>query len=133
MLQIIPNSSPLDSPRMSRRELLRVTGAAGLGLSLPALLQAESYAGQVRRTAATAKNCIYLFMWGGPAHQDMWDLKPDAPASIRGEFHPIATNVPGVQIGELLPLTAQQADKYCIVRSMTHERATFTTPRSITH
>ncbi len=59
-------------------------------------------------------------MWGGPAHQDTWDLKPDAPAEIRGEFRPISTRVPGIQICEHLPLLAERTDKLAIVRSMTH-------------
>jgi hypothetical protein len=59
-------------------------------------------------------------MWGGPAHQDLWDLKPQAPDSIRGEFQPIATKVPGIQVGELLPHIAGQMDKLALVRSVTH-------------
>lgn len=67
-----------------------------------------------------AKACILLFMWGGPAHQDTWDLKPKAPAEIRGEFQPISTNVSGVQIGEHFPQLARRADQLAIIRSMTH-------------
>src|SRR5262249_8147688 len=67
-----------------------------------------------------AKACILLFMWGGPAHQDTWDLKPEAPVEYRGEFKPIATNVPGVHICEHLPRLARMTDKLAIIRSMTH-------------
>src|SRR5262245_49189229 len=109
----------------TRRELLRA-GALGLfGLSLPGLLQGraatqtESKPGSFGR----AKSCILLFMWGGPAHQDTWDLKPDAPSEYRGEFRPIATNVPGIRISEHFPLLSRQADKLCLVRSMTHGNA----------
>ena len=67
-----------------------------------------------------AKSCILLFMWGGPAHQDTWDLKPLAPAEVRGEFRPISTKVPGIQICEHFPQLAQRTDRLAIVRSMTH-------------
>jgi hypothetical protein len=67
-----------------------------------------------------AKRCILLFLTGGPPQLDTWDLKPDAPAEVRGELRPIATCVPGIRICELFPRLARQADKYCIVRSVTH-------------
>ena len=67
-----------------------------------------------------AKACILLFMWGGPAHQDTWDLKPDAPDEVRGEFRPIDTRVPGIQICEHFPLLAQRTQHLAIIRSMTH-------------
>jgi hypothetical protein len=73
-----------------------------------------------------AKSCILLFMWGGPAHQDTWDLKPDAPAEFRGEFQPISTNVPGIQICEHFPLLSTRIDKLAIVRSMTHNNGDHT-------
>jgi hypothetical protein len=66
-------------------------------------------------------------MWGGPAHQDTWDLKPHAPAEVRGEFAPIATSVPGIEICEHFPLLARRTDKLAIVRSMTHEDVNHTT------
>ena len=79
-------------------------------------------AAEARAAAAPprARACLLLFMWGGPAHQDTWDLKPAAPAEVRGEFKPIATNVPGIQICEHLPRLAQRADQLAIIRSMTH-------------
>src|SRR5262245_45780686 len=70
---------------MGRREVLRAGSLAVLGLGLPQLLHADK--ASPRRTA---KSCILLFMWGGPAHQDTWDLKPDAPSEYRGEITPIA-------------------------------------------
>ncbi|MEZ5952218.1 MAG: DUF1501 domain-containing protein [Planctomycetaceae bacterium] len=78
------------------------------------LLQAEQAAGVSKNN----KGIIMIFLPGGPPHQDMWDLKVDAPAEIRGEFSPISTNVPGIEICELFPLLAQQADKYAIIRSI---------------
>jgi hypothetical protein len=99
---------------VTRRNFLKV-GALGLGgLALPELLRAESAAG-VRKSH---KAVIMIFLPGGPSHQDMFDLKADAPSEIRGEFKPISTNVPGLQICEHLPLLAKRADQYTIIRSM---------------
>jgi hypothetical protein len=70
--------------------------------------------------AATADACILIFLNGGPSHLDMWDLKPKAPAEIRGEFKPIATSVPGIQFGEHLPRMARLMDRCCLVRSVHH-------------
>src|SRR5262245_39038510 len=97
----------------TRRELLRA-GALGLfGLSVPDLLKGRAAALPQTRPASfgRAKSCILLFMWGGPAHQDTWDLKPEAPREIRGEFRPISTNVPGIQICEHFPRLARRVDK----------------------
>src|SRR5262249_50254620 len=74
----------------------------------------------VARTFGKAKSCIVLFMFGAPAHQDSWDLKPLAPSEVRGEFRPIATNVTGLQVCEHLPGLAQRANRYALVRSLTH-------------
>ena len=99
---------------VSRRSFLKV-GALGLaGLSLPQLLRAESQAG-IRQSH---KAVIMIFLPGGPAHQDIFDLKPQAPSDIRGEFMPIGTNVPGMQITEMMPRLAQMADRVALIRSM---------------
>src|SRR6185437_1093120 len=74
-------------------------------------------------TTARARSVILLFLSGGPAHQDMWDLKPDAPEEIRGTFRPIATNVAGIAISEHMPRMARLADKYAIVRSVHHQQS----------
>ncbi len=99
---------------LSRRTALQIGGLAMGGMALPQLLQAEQAAGLSKNN----KGIIMIFLPGGPPHQDMWDLKVDAPAEIRGEFSPISTNVPGIEICELFPLLAQQADKYAIIRSI---------------
>jgi hypothetical protein len=101
---------------LSRREFLRVGGLGLAGLSLPALLQNRGGAAASSR----AKSCIQLFMWGGPSQHETFDLKPQAPSGIRGEFQPIATNVPGIRICEHLPRLAGMADRYAILRSVTH-------------
>src|SRR5437016_2599825 len=113
----------------TRRELLRA-GALGLfGLAIPDLLEGRAGAaiGSNPSSFGRAKACILLFMWGGPAHQDTWDLKPGAPVEIRGEFKPIATKVPSIQIGEHFPRLAQRTDRLCIIRSMTHDDVNHTT------
>src|ERR1700687_3327051 len=104
---------------MGRREFLRAGSLSLLGLGMPDLLQAQHLAAQALQRRK-AKACILLFMWGGPAHQDTWDMKPAAPAQYRGEFKPIATAVPGIQICEHLPRLARHVDKLAIIRSMTH-------------
>jgi hypothetical protein len=105
---------------ITRRHALRI-GASGLigGLSLPSLLEWQARAATAKLAAAQA--CIFIFLEGGPSHIDMWDMKPDAPAEIRGPFKPIRTSVPGTLICEHLPLCAKMAHKYTIVRSHSHK------------
>src|SRR5262249_39214641 len=97
-------------------------------LTLPGLLGAHQAAGAApvlqglnSGRSAKAKSCIYLFLWGGPPQQDMWDMKPDAPQGIRSQFQPMRTVVPGIDICDQMPLLAQQMDKVAIVRSVTHQ------------
>src|SRR5262249_28099695 len=100
---------------LTRRDMIRVGGLTALGLSLfnrPRLLANPS-------RARRARSCILLWLDGGPSHLETFDLKPDAPSEVRGPFQPMATKVPGTQICELLPHTAQITDKIAIVRSMT--------------
>src|SRR5437868_8743776 len=105
---------------MGRREFLRAGALPLVGLGLPQLLEVRAAEQQAVAAArkAKAKACIVLFMWGGPAHQDTWDMKPDALAEYRGDFKSIATKVPGLRICEHLPLLAQRADKLALIRSM---------------
>src|SRR5579862_7051181 len=102
--------------RLTRRALLRVGGLGFLGLGLPALLQASDRG----KLKVRAKAVIFLHQYGGPSHHDTFDMKPNAPDAIRGEFKPIASNVPGIQICEHLPRFAPLTDKYTLVRSMYH-------------
>jgi len=104
----------------TRRRLLQIGTLGCLGLNLPRLLQAETGRSQTTRSAGTVKSCIVLFYYGGPSHLDTWDLKPDSPAEIRGEFRPIATRAAGVRICEHLHLTARVMDKLAIIRSLHH-------------
>ena len=107
---------------LTRRDFLRVGTLSGgaLGLSLPDLFQARA-AGSEGRSGE--RNCILLFLVGGPSQLDTWDMKPGAPDTIRGPFRPIRTNVAGVQICEHFPRMAQMADRYAIVRSVHHREA----------
>lgn len=99
---------------ISRRNFLRI-GALGLGgIGLPQLLQAEVQSG----IKLSHKAVIMIFLPGGPSHQDMFDLKVDAPSEVRGEFRPIPTKVPGIQICEHLPRLASMMDKLAIIRSI---------------
>ena len=112
---------------LSRRDFLHVGAIGGITLALPALRSAS--AASPKSGAASfgrAKRCVLLFLTGGPPQLDTWDPKPQAPDQIRGEFKPIATNIPGIRVCELLPRLARQADKYCIVRSVTHGDNTHT-------
>lgn len=105
--------------RIPRRQMLRLGGVGALaGLSLPRLLELEAKASA--GDSARATSCIMLFLEGGPSTIDMWDLKPEAPAEIRGPYRPIATSVPGTFVGEHCPRTARIADKFTMVRSHTH-------------
>jgi hypothetical protein len=99
---------------MSRRSWLRIGGLALGGLALSDILRAEAASG-VRNPA---KGIIMVLLPGGPTHLDMYDLKPDAPVEIRGEFRPIATKVPGLDICELMPRLAGMADKLTLIRSL---------------
>jgi len=98
----------------SRRDFLKIGACAMGGLTLPALLQAEAQAAG----RATGKSIINVFLSGGPSHMDTFDLKPKAPKEFRGEFEPIATNVPGFEICQHMPMLATMADKFTAVRSI---------------
>lgn len=98
----------------SRRSFLTIGGMAMGGVGLSNVLRAEGETG----TKSSHKAIINIYMPGGPSHMDLWDLKPDAPAEVRGDFRPIATNVPGIEICELFPKMAQMMDKFVPVRSI---------------
>jgi hypothetical protein len=108
--------------RPTRRRILQ-WGTAAFGLQLPRLLWAEKAAPLSSLKTPRAKSVIVLYLSGGPSQLDMWDMKPHASEEIRGTFRPISTRVPGTQICEHLPRMAEVADKFTIVRSMTHDEA----------
>lgn len=107
---------------MNRRDLLRVGSLPLFDLTLGRFLAGRATASEASsdRPRGRARACIVLFMWGGPAHQDTWDPKPNASDVYRGEFSTIATRVPGYRVCEHLPRLADRADKLAVIRSMTH-------------
>ena len=111
------NSSFCD--RVSRRGLLKIGSLGVAGLTLPNLLRAEATAGIKKSN----KSVIMIYLVGGPPHQDMFDLKPDAPAEVAGPWRPIATNVPGIEICEAFPLLAGMMDKLVPIRSIVGSQA----------
>ncbi len=119
MLQFQGNKGVEFCDGLTRRDFLRVgalaAGSVGLSLADLAQLRGAAPRGDV--------SCILLFLVGGPSHLDTWDPKPDAPAEVRGPFRPVATNVPGIEIGEHFPLMARMADRYAVVRSVHHHEA----------
>jgi hypothetical protein len=125
MLNLQANSSVSFCDGVNRRTALQAGSLGSLGLSLPGLLarQAQAALGRTETSSVfgRAKRVILLFMWGGPAHQDTWDLKPDGPVENRGEFLPIATNTSGIHISEHFPLLAQHVDKLAQIRSVGQE------------
>ena len=118
---------------MSRRRMLRIGGLGSLGLTLPRLLRAEAQGATLGRAGtAPIRSCILVFFYGGPSHIDTVDMKPKAPAEVRGQFGSIATSVPGMRVCEHLPHTARVMDRLAVVRSMhhpmtNHNAAAFTT------
>src|SRR3989440_988179 len=116
--------------RPDRRDFLRIGGMSLCGVTMLDVLRAQGAA--ARKEGPRAKHLICCWLGGGPPHTDMFDMKPDAPADIRGEFKPIKTKVTGLQVCELMPELAKLADKYTILRSVTtmnkpgdHARAPF--------
>jgi hypothetical protein len=114
MLQVMAGGKSAFCDGVSRRNFMRI-GALGVGgLTLADVLRAEASTGK----SGSHKAVINIHLGGGPSHQDMFDLKPEAPVEFRGEFNPIKTNVSGIEICEHMPQLAQMADKYAILRSL---------------
>ena len=114
----MPN--PAAAPhRLSRRSFLKIGGFGAAGFALPQLLRAEGAAG----IRSSRKSVILIYLVGGPPHQDMFDLKPDAPREVAGPWRPIATDVNGIQIGEAFPKLASMMDKLVVVRSLVGNQA----------
>ncbi|MCO6455370.1 MAG: DUF1501 domain-containing protein [Pirellulaceae bacterium] len=121
MLSVFDQPVP-GRPGLSRRELLRVGGLSALGLSLSqphaVLPAAQLAAAGGEASFGKAKACIVLFLLGGPPQHETWDPKPDAPTDVRGDFQPIASAVPGLAVGELMPRTATLTDRIAVLRAM---------------
>jgi hypothetical protein len=116
-------SSGSEHPKLSRRRLLQLSGQGCLGLSLAGLLRAQAAQAvrpPERPVPARIKSCILVFYYGGPSHLDTFDMKPDAPVEVRGEFKPIATTASGVRVCEHLPRLARLMHKVAVIRTMHH-------------
>ncbi|MFO0799544.1 MAG: DUF1501 domain-containing protein [Gemmataceae bacterium] len=105
--------------RVSRRQLLAAGGVTALTMGLPGTVAARSDPNRTSRGAAE-KSCIFVLLCGGPSHLDLWDLKPDAPDEIRGPYRPAPSAVPGLRLSELQPRLSAMANRFTLVRSMTH-------------
>ena len=115
----INGRSPSVCNGMTRREALSAGGTGLFGLSLPKILAADDQPSLFLN--GRAKSVLFLFLFGGPSQLETFDLKPHAPAKLRGPFQPIASRTPDLLISEHLPRTAQISDKFCVIRTMTHQ------------
>jgi len=120
MLRLDANRSVTFCDGLTRRDFLHAGSLGFLGLTLPEFLAVKA-SGAVDPKKDV--NCIQLMLVGGPSQLDTWDMKPDAPASIRGPYKPIKTNVPGIEISEIFPRMAKHADKFALLRSVYHTAA----------
>ncbi|NNE90519.1 MAG: DUF1501 domain-containing protein [Verrucomicrobiales bacterium] len=119
MLTLLGSQSERFCDGLSRRSFLQIGGLALGGATLPEILRAEALqSGTDSPKKLNHKAVIMIFLAGGPPHQDMWDIKTEAPSEVRGEFQPIKTNVPGIEICEEFPQMAKMADKFTFIRSM---------------
>src|SRR2546422_9550220 len=103
---------------ISRRGFLQVGFLGAMGLGMPELLHAQTTG---KAAGKKQRSVILLWLWGGPSHLDTFDPKPEAPSDYHGPFRAVGTNVPGIQICELLPSLAKMADRYALIRSLHHE------------
>ncbi|MFN0195404.1 MAG: DUF1501 domain-containing protein [Planctomycetaceae bacterium] len=108
----------MNIPHIGRRDLLRIGALGSVGLSLPDILRSAETSDL---KPGKAKSCILFFLDGGPAHIDTWDMKPDAPDKIRGEFKPIASTIPEVPVCEYLPMLSQQMHHLALIRGVHHQ------------
>jgi hypothetical protein len=106
--------------RITRRQLLHAGGIGALAAASPGIVAAGVESNRTLGRGAAERSCIFVLLCGGPSHVDSWDLKPDAPAEIRGPYKPIATSVPGMQISELHTRLATLTQHFSLIRSMTH-------------
>ncbi len=125
----IHRDSVRSDAEITRRQWLCAGGLGVTGLTLADLLRGRAIAADQPtpvRSFGRARSCILCFLFGAPAHQDIWDLKPDAAADVRGEFRPIATSVPGLRVGEHIPHIAQGAHRFALLRAVAHPDNTHT-------
>lgn len=119
-MSLAPCDKRQQRAQFSRRQLLQAGGVGSLTLGLPGVVTAGVDANRGLGGGAAEKSCIFILLCGGPSHLDTWDLKPAAPAEIRGPYQPIATTVPGMRLSELHPRLATLTRYFSLIRSMTH-------------
>src|SRR6187455_1058726 len=105
---------------LNRRQALIAGGMGALSLGMPGMVMGSDKLDASGKAVAAEKSCIFLLLCGGPSHVDTWDMKPDAPPSIRGPYDPIATKVPGMRINEMHTELAKLTDHFTLINSMTH-------------
>src|SRR5687768_10074474 len=108
---------------VNRREALITAGLGALSLGLPGAVIGRDKTDAAGNAARAEKSCIFVLLCGGPSHVDTWDMKPEAPATIRGPYRPIATKVPGMRINEMHTELAKLTDRFLLINSMTHPGA----------
>src|SRR6187401_1102491 len=108
---------------LNRRQALIVGGMGALSLGMPGMVMGADKVDASGNAVAAEKSCIFVLLCGGPSHIDTWDMKPDAPDTIRGPYQPIATKVPGMRINEMHTQLAQLTDHFTLINSMTHPGA----------
>src|SRR3954469_14440150 len=109
--------------RPDRRSFVKAGILGAAGLSLADVLKAEVHGGKPHGSLSGGNSVIIVWRRGGPSHHDTWDPKPDAPAEVRGEFGVTDTNVPGIRLSDMLPMSAKMMDKWSIIRSLHHHDA----------
>ena len=119
-MSLLPSDMRHPSTRISRRGLLKAGGIGALAMGMPGVVTAAVNDKRGLSGSAAEKSCIFILLCGGPSHLDTWDLKPAAPAEIRGPYQPIATTVPGMHLSELHPRMAGLTAHFSLIRSMTH-------------
>src|SRR5262245_32285333 len=114
----------MNTLELNRRQALLVGGMGALSLGIPGMVMGSDKLDASGNAVAAEKSCIFVLLCGGPSHVDTWDMKPDAPDTIRGPYLPIATKVPGMRINEMHTELAKLTDQFTLINSMTHPGAT---------
>ena len=109
------------SQKLTRRSMLQVGYSSTLGLGMASLLESRKAAAASKAAQESGKSVLIIFLTGAASHHETFDMKPDAPAEVRGEFNVTQTSVPGLHVSEPLPKLAAMAEKYAVIRSFTHK------------
>ncbi len=110
----------MNTIELNRRQALVAAGMGALSLRMPGMVMGSDKLDESGTAVAAEKSCIFVLLCGGPSHVDTWDMKPDAPDTIRGPYQPISTKVPGMRINEMHTQLAKLTDQFTLINSMTH-------------